>query len=371
MTKKILVFTEVAKDGSGYTHLMLPLIEGLSKKDYDIRVVGLGYTGWEYWYNFNITGAQSVQDGVACVSNIISLWNPDVLIVGLDIPHQIKLIEQTKKINKKIKYIAITPLENPPLTRTWAADLTQADFVFFISQRGCDAAKESGLSKVGHLQIAVDTENFYPASTVEKEQLRKDLGFNCFTILSVADNQERKNLWASLKVIEALKKKGREVRFILVTREKSPVGHPLRDLCSDYNINKEVLILERGIPQEELRKLYAAADLYLSTTKAEGLGIPVLEAMACGLPVMATDTGAIRELLTDNRGNLIPPSYEFIDVWGNSLRSMFDIDAGAERIIYLMDNVHVYNDPLGYVRGRTVDIPVNQLDNVLENLADE
>lgn len=371
MTKKVLVLTEVVKEGSGYTHLMLPILEGLSKMDYDIRVVGLGYTGWEYDYGFSISGAQTVQDGMVCVSNIISLWKPDVLVVGMDIPHHIKLLEHLRSAKKVVPYVAITPLENPPLTRTWAAALMQTDYTFFISELGADAAKQAGLSKVGHLQVAADTINFYPATPEEKEALRKDLGFDCFTILSVADNQERKNLWATLKIVQKLKEKGHRVKLVLVTREKSQVGHNLRDLCSDYNINKEVLILERGIPQEELHKLYAASDLYLATSKAEGLCIPVMEAMACGLQVVATNTGALTELLQNSRGDLIEPAYIFTDVWGNSLRAMIDIDAAVKRIEDKMINGDSSKVALEYVKERTIDIPVEQLNKVLKEVTHE
>ena len=78
------------------------------------------------------------------------------------------------------------------------------------------------------------------------------------------------------------------------------------------------MIVERGVDTTQLRNLYVASDAYLSTSKAEGLGIPILEAMACGIPVVATDTGAITELLEDGRGFLVEPEYKFRDVWGNS-----------------------------------------------------
>jgi glycosyltransferase involved in cell wall biosynthesis len=70
-------------------------------------------------------------------------------------------------------------------------------------------------------------------------------------------------------------------------------------------------------------------------SKAEGLGIPILEAMACEIPVVATDTGAIWELLSDGRGYLVPEKYGFIDVWGNSWRSMADIEYTVAAILRL------------------------------------
>lgn len=372
MTKKILVLTEATKGGSGYTNLMLPLLDKLDTNDYEIRIIGIGYDGWEYNYNFSLTGVASVSDGVMAMLNISKLWKPDFLIVGMDIPHHIKILEQVKVNNIPAKYIAITPLENPPLTQSWAAALMLADHVLFISELGEKSAKQSGLLKAGHLQVAANIETFYPASKEERGLLRKDLGFDEFVILSVADNQERKNLWATLDIIHRLKEKGRKVKLVLVTRENSPSGHNLRDLCTTLDINQEVLILERGIPEEELRKLYVASDLYLSTTKAEGLGIPVIEAMSCGLPVVATNTGAMTELLT-GRGILVDPEYTMTDVWGNSKRDFIDRSQAVERIIEIMEHGKEvpYMKLVEYAQSRTMDIPVMKLVGILEGLSDE
>jgi len=268
---------------------------------------------------------------------------------GFDIPMQIALQKELEK--HKVPYMAITPLENPPLTQSWAASLMQMGFVFFISETGANAAKKAGLQNADYLRIGVDRESFYPAAEGERELLREGLGYKDeFVILTVADNQERKNLSASIKVVSLLlhpsltsdeydrilsAKSDKKVsdfekvgkfKYVLVTRENTPVGHILRDLAITADINKEFLVIERGISREELRKLYVASDLFLLLSKAEGLGIPILEAMACGAPVMGTDTGAIHELLEDGRGLLVPEAYGLTDVWGNSWRSFANIE---------------------------------------------
>ena len=50
-------------------------------------------------------------------------------------------------------------------------------------------------------------------------------------------------------------------------------------------------------PTDDVRRLYAAADVFLSTSTAEGMPFAVLEALACGLPVVATELPVLRELL--------------------------------------------------------------------------
>ena len=365
--KRILVLTEMSFQGSGYYYLMSPMLEGLSK-DYDIKVIGLSYLGEEHNYGFSITGANSLQDSVVIAQNIIKLWKPDLFICGMDIPLQITIHDAIKSLG--VKYIAVTPLENPPLCQTWAAELMGMDYVMFISELGKVSAQKAGLTKVDHLLVGADTENFYPADKDEYKKVREDLGISDeFVVITVADNQERKNLWAEFVILSKLKERGHKVKFILVTREHSPVGHKLRDLALDYNLNKEFTIIERGITKQQLRNLYIASDVYLSTSKAEGLGIPILEAMACGIPVVATDTGALTELLLDTRGFLVEPEYEFRDVWGNSIRSLIDIDAAIEVLENVKEIKTVTQEyALEYVQGRTFDIPVRQMKEKIEEV---
>lgn len=59
-------------------------------------------------------------------------------------------------------------------------------------------------------------------------------------------------------------------------------------------------------PQPKIREIYAACDAWLFGSRCEGYGLPLLEAMACRTPVIATPTGAGPELCADGGGILIP-----------------------------------------------------------------
>ena len=102
----------------------------------------------------------------------------------------------------------------------------------------------------------------------------------------------------------------RKIKYILVTNRNSALGWDLQDLSVTLGINNELMLIEQGIPSKNLWGIYSMSDVYLQTSKAEGLGMPVLEAMACKIPVVATDTGALHELLQDGRGLLVPVEYE-------------------------------------------------------------
>lgn len=60
-------------------------------------------------------------------------------------------------------------------------------------------------------------------------------------------------------------------------------------------------------PKERIPELYAACDVFLMTSRSEGFSLPVLEAMACGTPVVATATGCGPEMLGDGEAGRVVP----------------------------------------------------------------
>lgn len=90
----------------------------------------------------------------------------------------------------------------------------------------------------------------------------------------------------------------------------------LSDICElDVVTRDRAIVAERGVRihkdlspnTHELRQLYAQADLFVLPTRGDANGIAILEAMACGLPVIATNVGSLAELVQDGvNGFLVP-----------------------------------------------------------------
>tara|TARA_R100000935_G_C2839131_1_gene170008 strand:+ start:4074 stop:5156 length:1083 start_codon:yes stop_codon:yes gene_type:complete len=61
----------------------------------------------------------------------------------------------------------------------------------------------------------------------------------------------------------------------------------------------------QGIPDSELAKIYSGCDIWLFASSREGFGLPILEALACGTPVVATNAGAAADIIDDSVGKLM------------------------------------------------------------------
>jgi glycosyltransferase involved in cell wall biosynthesis len=142
-----------------------------------------------------------------------------------------------------------------------------------------------------------------------------------------------------------------------------------------WGIMDRVSLFNRGMPDDKLWALYAAADCFLLTSKAEGLAIPAMEAMACRVPVAGTDCTAIREHLEDGRGWLIPYDYQYCDPFGNEDRYFIDAEAGSQILAGIMDATPAQKRPRldkaeAYIKSRTWDnaarIVAETIDRVTE-----
>lgn len=370
---KIAFLSDFSFKGSGYLNIVVPLCKGLSEKGHQIKAVGLGYKGEEHNFDFSILPCNSFTDAHAMMNNLKFQWGAEIFIVALDIPQQSPLIDIAKKLGVKI--ISITPLENPPLTMSWSFILQQSDKVFFISQMGTDEAVKAGVETAEHLIVGMDTESWRLRTTEEYVNGRKLFNFSDDTlvVLTVADNQERKNLSKAMEIVSKVKTEmGIKVKYILVTREHSEVGWKLRDLAMDYGIASDLMIFERGISFAELYALYAISDVFLLTSKAEGLGMPVMEAMSIGVPVVATSCGAMPELLGDDRGWLINTEYSMIDPWGNSRRDFPNTNHAIGILEDISQKLRVTDVVVAnarrYMKSRTWDVPTSQVDLAIEEL---
>lgn len=371
---KIVWLTDADTKGSGYRNLSVPLCEGLVNKGHEVKVLGLGYRGEEHHFNFSLIPAANFQEVFAMIQNLWNMWQFDVLIVALDIPLQEQVLRQLQ--NRPFKYVGIMPIEADPLCASWAMVLMWMDKALIISKFGTEEAEKAGVASAEYIEVGIDTSIWRFPTPDERKRVRKALfgaDDDTFVILTVADNQERKNLSAGMEIFKMFNEKVPNSRYALVTREFNMVGWKLRDYAQELGISKDLLIFERGMDFKQLWSIYAGADVFLLPSKAEGLGLPLLEAMSIGIPCVATNATGMKELLSDDRGWLVEPEYLHRDPFGVGRRYWINKEKAVQDLIVIYgtskDIIQNYNDKAReFVAKRNWQIGIDKLDEVLKGL---
>ncbi len=114
-------------------------------------------------------------------------------------------------------------------------------------------------------------------------------------ILYVGSVEPRKNLLRLLEAYQEVRKWSQSWRLVIVGArnywKSSPVAQKVKDLGLEGQVK-----FTGYIPDEDLPALYNGADLFCFPSLYEGFGLPVLEAMACGTPVVTANSSSLPEV---------------------------------------------------------------------------
>ncbi len=144
----------------------------------------------------------------------------------------------------------------------------------------------------------LDTEEFSPIEESVRDPNR--------LITTASADVPLKGLDYSLKALQILKKDNPNIHLIVIGSPKKG-GHTER-LIKELNIEDDVFF-KKHISKEDIRKLYSTSSVAIVSSLYEGFGYPVIEAMSCEVPLIATNVSSIPELV-GKYGILIDPKDE-------------------------------------------------------------
>ncbi len=169
----------------------------------------------------------------------------------------------------------------------WAA--ARAAAIITVCQALKEALVELGVpaSKITVLRNGVDTQRFRPS---DRGAWRRTLGMEGFTLLSVGELIKRKANEIAIQALSQLP----DARLFLIGQ--GPEEGPLRGLAGELGVSGRVRFLG-PVAQDELRHHYSAADALVLSSSREGLANVLLESMACGTPVIASNVWGTPEVV--------------------------------------------------------------------------
>lgn len=159
--------------------------------------------------------------------------------------------------------------------------------------------------RVVTLPNGVDAEMFYPATLEQRKAARASLKLpeNAFVVGGVGRLAEVKNLKVFLEAAATFFK--RYPRTVFVIAGTGPLDAELRELAKSLGVAGSVNFLGHVSDRVEL---YRALGVLLITSDSEGTPMTLLEAMACGLPVISSSVGGIPEVATNEGDALLVPA---------------------------------------------------------------
>jgi glycosyltransferase involved in cell wall biosynthesis len=138
---------------------------------------------------------------------------------------------------------------------------------------------------------------FQPSSEAERTKGRNRLlqEDDRYLLLHVGHDAARKNVEALYRALSLLRRDGWAVRLVRVGGKPKPSQ---ARLIEELEIGQAVTHIPH-VPNQELPAYYAAADTFVFPSLYEGFGIPLIEAMACGAPVVCSDWALFHEVCGD------------------------------------------------------------------------
>jgi len=215
--------------------------------------------------------------------------------------------------------------------------LTETDMVEILKY-GC--AKE----KVRIIPNAVDVELFRPNSEKEEQNL----------VLWVGRFVREKGLECLIEAAKKVVNNRKETIFMLVG--DGPLKGKITAMVDQLGLSRNV-ILTGVMKHDQLPEIMQKASVFAFPSLREGMPLALLEAMACGKPVISTSLSGLKELVNHRQNGLLFP--------------LGDSDALADSILTLLSDMHLRSE-LGrnardtIVKKHSWDQVVNQLENAYE-----
>jgi glycosyltransferase involved in cell wall biosynthesis len=331
---------------------------------HEVHVVAVNYDGgypWDTNLKLYVPTTKVARDiyGQSRFVELLAHVEPDVVVMLNDPNIVLDLLLRNKydaqnillRYRPLLTYLPIDGHNHPP---SWFKVLHKVSRPLAMSQHG---AREMTIDGDGEPKVppviyhGVDHDRFFPVDqkhplklsngTVIKSKADAKRAFGWdpddFHVLRVDKNSGRKDYPATWKALVPFMHRHANVRVHLHCQGSGlEHGLDIMSMLSRDEKTKDRFSLPRdlntfhGWPEEDLVGLYNAADVFISTSRGEGFGLTIAEALACGVPVIAQNVSAIPEVVGSG-GILIDPVRE-VTVPSGKDQWLADIPAFTEAL---------------------------------------
>lgn len=251
-------------------------------------------------------------DGTSALRPDVWLTNGHVVPVAVPEP-VVTLVYEARWVEPSLA-ADLDPVFLSAIALATAQAVRQATRVLTISFASARNVAQLGVSadRIDVVPPGVDLSVFRPGAAGGRELVASRTNDDRPYIISVATLFRSKNLPLLQRAVARLTARGLPHRLVLVTRKAEAAGGSTRtldELATNAAPRPEIF---EGVTDRELAGLLAGAAAFCLPSRFEGFGLPALEAMACGVPVVVSNGGALPEVVAE-AGLIVEPELDAIE----------------------------------------------------------
>lgn len=218
------------------------------------------------------------------------------------------------KVKDKLfdKQIGFTVWETDKIPSDWVDSCNRMDAMIVPSKINKEVFESCGVKVPIYIaRHGIDKEVFHA--------IGDSFDFACempkFKFLSVCTFQYRKGLDILLKAFWEEFTSQNDVCLVIKTSKTNNLKQIITDYRDSLNVKDyaPVYVSSEDFTNEQMASIYRASDCFVLSSRGEGVGLPYLEAGACGLPVIASNWGGQRDLLNKSNSYLLDGKLDYID----------------------------------------------------------
>jgi glycosyltransferase involved in cell wall biosynthesis len=182
----------------------------------------------------------------------------------------------------------------------------KVDLTLFLSNWAEREFKAIYPARTRVVRSGADPQRFAPGG--DRQKIRARFGYQAgeFVLLWLGIFMPHRRLEDAIEAVSRLASRSVRVRLLLAGSDRSFPEYfsQLKDLAAGLGVEKAVTFTGK-VADDEIRDFYCACDAFLFPNENQTWGLTVLEAMACGRPVLVSKGAAVHEVLTDRQNALL------------------------------------------------------------------
>jgi glycosyltransferase involved in cell wall biosynthesis len=317
---KLLWYSNSPTANSGYSKQTRFIVHGLMQNGYQTDLsVNYGFgAGTMYLYGSKVWPMGTGRSETEAIE-AYSKGKYDMLITLYDVWVLHALVDQAKRGG--VVWVPYIPLDFLYLPHDLGNMLQAATHILPMTQYGLDMLKRVGFQNVDrYIHHGVDTKVYRVIENRPKQEMRDMLGFRDKSfILSIfkMNKGDRAKYGENLEAIKIFITNNpdlaNEVGIYIHALPNTPGGQPLQAVIKSLGLENYVRYVKPydyicGFTEEQMSQAYNGSDCVLNNVSSGGFEINIIESLASGTPVIATDGMSMHELLKPVLPELLAPA---------------------------------------------------------------